>query len=210
MEQLRLPRLDPNSWAAGGANSGSTDAVVAFPKLETLVIKDMSNWEEWSFVEEDGAAAVAATEEGEDGSAEIRKGKAPSPMIQLLPRLKRLELIGCPKLRALPQQLGLEATSLKVLQLRGASCLKLVEDLLFLSDLLLIDGCGSLEKVSNLPLVGELRINDCPGLRCVEGLGSLQQLWLDHDMQELSSLWIPGLQQQHKQLHGEDVDVYDW
>jgi hypothetical protein len=29
-------------------------------------------------------------------------------------------------------------------------------------------------------------------------------------MKELSSLWIPGLQEQHKNLHGEDLNVYDW
>jgi hypothetical protein len=124
--------------------------------------------------------------------------------------LKKLYLEGCPKLRALPPQIGQEATSLEELQLRGASCLKVVEDLLFLSERFLIEGCDGLERVSNLPQVGDMRINCCPGLRCVEGLGSLQQMWLDENMKELSSLWIPGLQQQHKKLHGGDLDVYDW
>jgi hypothetical protein len=97
-----------------------------------------------------------------------------------------------------------------VINIRGASCLKVVEDLPFLSEVLGIQQCDSLERVSNLPQVGTLRINDCPGLRCVEGLGNLQQLFLTKGMKELSSLWIPGLQQQHKQLHDEDLDVYDW
>ncbi|KAM0896118.1 hypothetical protein ACQ4PT_023382 [Festuca glaucescens] len=190
-----------------GDNRRSTDAVVAFPKLEMLVMENMPNWEEWSFVEEGHAEAA---EGGEDGSPEIQKGEAPSPGMQLLLRLKKLGLHDCPRLGSLPRQQGQEATSLKLLDIRGATCLKVVEDLPFLSELLAIQRCDSLERVSNLPQVGELRINDCPGLRCVEGLASLQQLLLDEGMKELSSQWIPGLQQQHKELHGEDLDVYDW
>jgi hypothetical protein len=128
----------------------------------------------------------------------------------MLPRLKRLGLCGCPKLRALPRQLGQEATSLEELQLRQIGCLKLVEDLPFLSEMLFIEGCGGLERVSNLPQVGDLRVTRCPELRCVEGLGSLGQLWLDEGMQEISLMWVPGLQEQHRKLHGEDVDVYTW
>ncbi|KAM0858240.1 hypothetical protein ACQ4PT_047951 [Festuca glaucescens] len=190
-----------------GDNRRSTDAVVAFPKLEMLVMENMPNWEEWSFVEEGHAEAA---EGGEDGSPEIQKGEAPSPGMQLLPRLKKLGLHDCPRLGSLPRQQGQEATSLKLLDIRGATCLKVVEDLPFLSELLAIQRCDSLERFSNLPQVGELRINDCPGLRCVEGLASLQQLLLDEGMKELSSQWIPGLRQQHKELHGEDLDVYDW
>ncbi|KAM0896119.1 hypothetical protein ACQ4PT_023383 [Festuca glaucescens] len=125
-----VTKIGPEFVGCRGDNRRSTDAVVAFPKLETLVIENMPNWEEWSFVEEGDAEAA---EGGEDGSAEIQKGEAPSPGMQLLPRLKRLELEGCPKLGSLPRQLGQEATSLKVLDIRGASSLKVVEDLPFLS-----------------------------------------------------------------------------
>ncbi|XP_047091285.1 putative disease resistance protein RGA4 [Lolium rigidum] len=201
-----VTKIGPEFVGCGEDNRRSTDAVVAFPKLETLVFWDMLNWEEWSFVEEGDEEAA---EGGEDGSAEIQKGEAQSPGMHLLPRLKVLELRGCPKLGSLPRQLGQEATSLELLGFRESS-LKVVEDFPFLSELLVIDGCGGLERVSNLPQVGRLRVNCCPGLRRVEGLGSLQQLWLGEDMKDLSSLWIPGLQQEHKQLHGEDMDVYVW
>lgn len=202
-----VTKIGPEFVGCRGDNRRSTDVVVAFPKLESLFISDMPNWEEWSFVEEGDADAA---ERGEDGSAEIQKGEAPSPGIQLLPRLKVLGLGGCPKLGSLPRQLGQAATSLKGLQLRRASSLKVVEDLPFLSKTLLIVECESLERVSNLPKVGELRVTSCPDLRCVEELGSLQQLWLDEDMRDISKLWVPGIQEQHRKLHGEDVDVYTW
>ncbi|KQJ87292.1 disease resistance RPP13-like protein 4 isoform X3 [Brachypodium distachyon] len=202
-----VTKIGPEFVGCRGDNPKSTVAV-AFPRLESLVIRDMPNWEEWSFVEE-GNAAAASMEGEEDGSAEIRKGEAPSPRVQVLPRLKRLELGGCPKLRALPRQLGQEATCLELLGLRGASSLKVVEDLPFLSEVLLISRCDDLERVSNLPRVGRLRVEHCPKLRCVEGLGSLRQLWLDEDMQEMSELWVSGLQRQCQKLHDEDLDVYD-
>ncbi|CAM0947781.1 unnamed protein product [Alopecurus aequalis] len=207
-----VTKIGPEFLGCRGANSKSTDAVVAFPKLEVLVIKDMPNWEEWSFAEEEDAAAetAAGTNGRDDGSAEIQKEEDLSPRMQLLPRLKMLEIKDCPKLRALPQLLGQEATSLKMLQIIRARCLNVVEDLPFLSEMLRIQGCDGLERVSNLPQVRDLGINYCPGLRCVEGLGSLQQLWLGENMKELSSLWIAGLQQQHRKLHGEDMDVYTW
>lgn len=146
---------------------------------------------------------------GEWGSVEIRKGKAPSPGMLLLPCLKKLELVDFPKLRALPRQFGNQATSLKELQIRGASCLKVMKDMPFLSALK-IEGCEVLERVSNLPLVRVMCAHGCPNLQNVEGLGSLQQLWLHKNMEDISKLWVPELQQQCQQIHGEDLDVFDW
>ncbi|CAN6226639.1 unnamed protein product [Urochloa humidicola] len=194
MGATAVTRIGPEFVGCGVGNPGSAE-VVAFPKLETLVIEDMPNWEEWSFVV---------------GSAGKQKGEAAPPRMQLLPRLKKLALARCPKLRVLPRQLGRKVTSLKELQLRLVHSLKVVEDLPFLSDMLLVSSCYDLESVSNIRQVRELRITGCPKLRRVEELGSLEQLWLDVGMMDLSSLWVPGLKQRRQQLHGEDLDIYTW
>ena len=86
----------------------------------------------------------------------------------------------------------------------------MVDNLPFLSELLLIANCEGLERVSNIPQVRELRAQLCPNLSCVERLDSLHQLFLAKDMQDVSSQWLPGLQERHQQLHGEDLDVYTW
>ncbi|CAN6363705.1 unnamed protein product [Urochloa humidicola] len=193
----------------GLGNPGSTE-VVAFPKLETLVIEDMPSWEEWTFVVGEEEAIVAGKEGGEHGAAAKQKGEAPSPRIQVLPCLKILQLVDCPKLRALPQQLVQKAGSLKELLLEDVHSLMVVDNLPLLSEVLVILDCEGLERVSNIPQVRLMRVQLCPALSCVEALDNLHQLFLAEDMQDVSSQWLPGLQERHRQLHGEDLDVYNW
>ncbi|CAN6363703.1 unnamed protein product [Urochloa humidicola] len=163
-------------------NPGSAEAIV-FPKLETFIIEDLPNWEEWVLVVEEGEAAAVSKDGGQDGvAAKKTRDAAPTPWLQLMPRLKELQLERCPKLRALPRQLGQEVTSLKELQLRYMHNHK--------------------ARMMHAQL--------CPNLSCVERLDNLHELFLTEDMQGVSSQWLPGLQEQHRQLHGEDLDVYAW
>jgi hypothetical protein len=202
-----VTKIGPEFIGCGVGNHGSVERV-AFPKLETLIVENMPNWEEWTFVVEDEEATAAGKEGGDDGAAAKKIGVAPPPRMQMLPRLKKLQLVNCPTLRALPQQLGQEATCLQELLLKNVDSFQVVEDLPFLSDGLFIGNCKGLERVSNIPQVRELRAAGCPNLATVERVDNLQQLFLTEMMRKVSSLWLPALQQRHQQLHGEDLDVY--
>jgi hypothetical protein len=89
-------------------------------------------------------------------------------------------------------------------------CLKVVENPCFLSEVLVIADCEGLGRVSCVPHVRELRVAHCLNLRRVEELGSLEQLWLDMDMQDLSSLWVPGLKHGRQKCPGADLEVFTW
>ncbi|KAF8776524.1 hypothetical protein HU200_003239 [Digitaria exilis] len=190
-----VTKIGPEFIGPEVSNPSSSNAV-AFPMLELLVLREMTSWKEWSFVEE---------EEIQDGSTPANKEMS----LQLLPCLKELQLVNCPKILSLPQQLA-QASSLKVLQLRWAGSLNVLGNLPRLSDILVLATCSQLETISYLPRVRELRLQKCPNLKSVEKLDNLQQIWLTEDMKDTSSQWLPQLQEQHWRSHGKDLDVYTW
>nr|XP_019709574.1 putative disease resistance protein At3g14460 [Elaeis guineensis] len=84
-------------------------AATSFPKLEELQFYGLKNWEEWSF----GMM---------EGVGEEKRGAS-----KLLPRLTKLVLYQCPKLRALPDIKNLP--SLKSLRIMNCPRLEHVENL---------------------------------------------------------------------------------
>nr|TKV99858.1 hypothetical protein SEVIR_8G071500v2 [Setaria viridis] len=201
-------KIGPEFVSCGVGNPEPVRAV-AFPRLEWFIILDVPNLEEWTLVSVEGEVSASSSEVRE-GSANVKqKGGASIPKMRLLPRLKCLQIIHCPKLKALPERLGQDATSLKTLEIRDLGCLKVVENLQSISTLVIAE-CEGLERVTNLPCAGQLKAENCLNLRFVDNLDNLKNLFLTDDMQEISSPWVAGLQEQYQKLHGEILDVYIW
>ncbi|XP_039120085.1 putative disease resistance RPP13-like protein 1 isoform X1 [Dioscorea cayenensis subsp. rotundata] len=106
---------------------------IAFPKLETLVLENMSNWEEWSL--------ILSGEEEEDNEPESSKA------LMFFPHLKSIFILKCPKLKALPS--GLNRVNMAPLFIRVAHSLSRVSHLPTLEVLQVID-CPMLECVEKL------------------------------------------------------------
>ncbi|KAJ0974381.1 hypothetical protein J5N97_016346 [Dioscorea zingiberensis] len=155
-------------FLGSGVKQGNRKPPIAFPKLEYLLMYNMPNWEEWSLTGEDN-------------------GKESSKLLHF-PHLKRLELEGCPKLTALPKDL--DHVGIKELLINGADSLEAVEDMPSLTELLDISDNKNLSRVSNLPALKRLTVENCPMLKKVEKLDSLQRLRFDDE--ESSSLpeWL--------------------
>ncbi|KAH7660046.1 P-loop containing nucleoside triphosphate hydrolase protein [Dioscorea alata] len=112
-------------------------AASAFPKLEYLMLLEMTNWEQWSL--------VSAEEDQEIES------------IQLIhfPRLQEIGIVGCPKLKALPRGLNHVQTML----IRGTHSLSRISDLPALRELRVRD-CPMLDCVEKLESLQSLKITD--------------------------------------------------
>ncbi|KAH7660051.1 P-loop containing nucleoside triphosphate hydrolase protein [Dioscorea alata] len=112
-------------------------AANAFPKLEYLMLWDMTNWEQWSLVS------------GEEDQ-EIESNK----LIQF-PYLQKISIGGCPKLKALPSVLN----HVQILQIIGAHSLSRISDLPALRELDVRD-CPMLDCVEKLESLQSLKIID--------------------------------------------------
>ncbi|KAJ3680238.1 hypothetical protein LUZ60_016516 [Juncus effusus] len=151
---------------------GNNNKLTAFPKLEALHIQQMPKWEEWILDESD-------------------KG------ILVFPRLSQLDIIDCPKLKSLPEELN-HAASLKRVRIKGAHKMNVIENLPYLSEKLEITSCSGLKRVLNMHLLRNICITDCPALRRVEGLDSLQCLQLVNESMETIPNWVLGFVKKRK------------
>ncbi|KAJ3680265.1 hypothetical protein LUZ60_016543 [Juncus effusus] len=138
---------------------------ICFPKLELLLIEQMPNWEEWSLL-------YNVPEE-------------------LMPSLAKIDIVNCPKLKALPEQLK-HLTNLQELLIDGAHGLQAVKNLNSSFDWIYIRS-RSCEEVSNIPNGKHLALIDCPAIRRVENLDALERVYVEDESMDHVPEWLLGL-----------------
>jgi hypothetical protein len=138
---------------------GVISAAAYFPKLELLRIIGMRNLESWSL---------------NTGNLS-NKMETKSQQLVLMPCLKRLLLLDCPKLRALPEDL--HRVNLKRIHIEGAHKLQEVVNLPEVV-WLKVKNNKSLRRISNLRKLQDLVAQDCPELDEAENLRSLKRLYM--------------------------------
>ncbi|VAH72474.1 unnamed protein product [Triticum turgidum subsp. durum] len=127
-----------------------------FPKLEVLQVIGMFSLRSWSL----------KTGNPSDSAHHI----------SLMPCLKRLLLLDCPKLRALPQDMS-KIVNLKRIHIEGAHKLKEVVDLPA-AVWLKVRNNTCLKTISNLCKLQDLLAQDCPALDQAKNLCSLRRLYM--------------------------------
>ncbi|XP_006643756.1 putative disease resistance RPP13-like protein 1 [Oryza brachyantha] len=139
-----------------GKGVSSAKCITVFPKLELLLIIDMGNLENWSL------------------NTDYLCGR--SEQLVLMPCLKRLFLNGCPKLKALPEDLH-RIANLRRIHIEGAHKLQEVDNLpsvLWLK----VKNNRCLRRISNLCKLQDLLAQDCPALDQAENIISLKRLYM--------------------------------
>ncbi|AQK67387.1 Disease resistance RPP13-like protein 4 [Zea mays] len=151
LQSLQISNAD-SVITIGSEFLGTTvlSSATPFPKLEVLKLRNMKKLEEWSLTVEESQV--------------------------VLPCLKSLQIQWCPKLKALPE--GLKHVALCELHVEGAHSLTEIKDLPKLSDELHLKDNKVLQRISNLPMLRSLIIDDCSKLKHVAGLDALQHLRL--------------------------------
>ncbi|VAI94403.1 unnamed protein product [Triticum turgidum subsp. durum] len=147
-------------------------AVVAapFPRLNTMTLSKMLEWEEWEWEDQ----------------------------VQAMPRLEKLRLINC-KLRHVPPGLASNTRALKQLTLQYVQQLCYIGSFPSVVELT-VNGCPDLKRITNLPNLQKLTITDCPKLEVLECIVSLERLVLeDYTMEKLPE-YMQDIKPRHLQL----------
>ncbi|KAF0896927.1 hypothetical protein E2562_030776, partial [Oryza meyeriana var. granulata] len=142
----------------------------AFPRLKTMNLIGMLEWEEWEWEQLNN--------------------------VQAMPALEDLMLDNC-KLRRLPSGLSSQATALTSMELHIINKLNSVESFASLVNLELFDN-PDLERVASLPRLQKLVIVRCPKMMALEEVPELQKMELqDLEMEELPGYLLQGVNPRH-------------
>ncbi|KAJ0973888.1 hypothetical protein J5N97_015853 [Dioscorea zingiberensis] len=169
----QLPLLDHleihGAWSIkhiGPEFMGSAGREAAFPKLKSLILEDMPEWEEWTWEAKDDA--------------------------RVMPVLESLWIERCPRLKSLPQGLVHHATNLSYIWIEESHSLTVIEGFKSVQKAYLARNNG-FERLTDFPSVQVLEIEDCPALLHHVGvLPSLQMLiWRDSSMRFLPEWMLP-------------------
>uniref|UniRef100_A0A8I6YPE4 DDE Tnp4 domain-containing protein n=1 Tax=Hordeum vulgare subsp. vulgare TaxID=112509 RepID=A0A8I6YPE4_HORVV len=157
---LAIKHVGPDFLQSYHHHSPRPSQVLAtFPRLHTMDLMGMMEWEEWEWEEQ----------------------------VEAFPILQKLMLVSC-KLKCLPPGLASQATTLNKLTIHYVEGLISLENFPYLVELEVV-GNLDLERITNFPKLQKLTIQDCPELKVLEGVPALQKLiFKDDDMETLPEL----------------------
>ncbi|KAL0914326.1 hypothetical protein M5K25_014665 [Dendrobium thyrsiflorum] len=134
-----IKSIGPDFYTNNNTENAAHQNSIFFRSLKLLSFENMDNWEEWSSLGKD---------------------------IRVMPCLEFLQIYACPKLKSFPEEVLFHtANYLKRIRICKATqlLLKKLHNLRFL-EIIEIGNIPYLEKISGLPVLQRLKIEDCPGL----------------------------------------------
>ncbi|KAL6653881.1 hypothetical protein ACP70R_008805 [Stipagrostis hirtigluma subsp. patula] len=178
------PEFQAASSLAVGGGAAATSA--AFPKLRSLQLEDLSEWEEWEW-----------EERGEDAAADTIG----------MPALEKLYIKNCKLSRLPPGLANSRRHALRELNLYQITNLTSVENFPSVVDLDLFD-CPELKRISGLSRLQKTRIVRCPNVEVLEGVPVLDSLELEDTTMETLPGYLEGVSPRYLKLTCGD-NFYD-
>ncbi|KAL6654497.1 hypothetical protein ACP70R_007962 [Stipagrostis hirtigluma subsp. patula] len=170
------PEFQAASSLAVGGGAAATSA--AFPKLRSLQLEDLSEWEEWEW-----------EERGEDAAADTIG----------MPALEKLYIKNCKLSRLPPGLANSRRHALRELILYRIANLTSVENFPSVVDLDVFD-CPELKRISGLSRLQKTRIFRCPNLEVLEGVPVLDSLELKDTTMETLPGYLQGVSPRYLKL----------